>query len=304
MPRLDPHGPILVTGGAGFIGSTIVHALMGDGREVVVLDDLSTGSFARLPAAVHLVEHDISLSRTPEVIERLHPAAIVHAAAQVSVARSVEDPDLDRAINVVGTRHVIEGGRRAGGARLVFLSSGGAVYGEADGATETWPARPMSPYGHSKLAAEELVASSGLPYAIARLSNVYGPGQRSDLEGGVVAIFCEQARREREVVIHGDGQQVRDFVFVDDVVDALRRMLDGSQSGTWNVATGRATTVHRLLEIVEQAAGVRIGHRHVEAREGDVRVSRLDAEKSERDFGWRPRTSLEEGLSRTLLSDA
>jgi UDP-glucose 4-epimerase len=120
----------------------------------------------------------------------------------------------------------------------------------------------------------------------------------------VVAIFCEQARREREVVIHGDGQQVRDFVFVDDVVDALRRMLDGSQSGTWNVATGRATTVHRLLEIVEQAAGVRIGHRHVEAREGDVRVSRLDAEKSERDFGWRPRTSLEEGLSRTLLSDA
>jgi UDP-glucose 4-epimerase len=162
----------------------------------------------------------------------------------------------------------------------------------------------MSPYGVSKLAGERLVAESRLSYAIARPANVYGPGQRSDLEGGVVAIFCEAARGAREVVVYGDGEQVRDFVFVDDVVDALGLMLDASTPGTWNVATGRGTTVNGLLHLVERAAGVTLARRHLEAREGDVRVSRLDVAAAEREIGWRPRTSLDDGLRRTLEAEA
>jgi UDP-glucose 4-epimerase len=295
---------VLVTGGAGFIGSTLVRDLVGRQRRVIVLDDLSTGDASRVPDLVELVEQDISRPETADLIERLRPTAIIHAAAQVSVAASVADPDRDRAVNVEGTRHVVDGARRAGCSRLVFMSSGGAVYGEADGATETWPTGPMSPYGVSKLAGERLVAESGLSYAIARPANVYGPGQRSDLEGGVVAIFCEAARGAREVVVYGDGEQVRDFVFVDDVVDALGLMLDASTPGTWNVATGRGTTVNGLLHLVERAAGVTLARRHLEAREGDVRVSRLDVAAAEREIGWRPRTSLDDGLRRTLEAEA
>jgi UDP-glucose 4-epimerase len=296
-------GLILVTGGAGFIGSAFVRSLVSDGDSVAVLDDLSSGDPGAIPAGVQLVRLDIADPRTVTSIAELRPSSVVHAAAQVSVTHSVADPERDHAVNVAGTGHVLDGARAAGCRRFVFLSSGGAVYGEADGATEDTPPEPLSPYGRNKLAAERLVAESGIPYAIARLANVYGPGQRSDLEGGVVAIFAAALALGQSVTIFGDGEQSRDFVFVDDVVDGIRRLLRSPRSGTWNIGTGRPTTVHELLAAMERAAAAAIGHEHADAREGEVRTSRLGIELIERDIGWRPATSLDDGLRATLVAD-
>ncbi|HEY6608788.1 MAG TPA: NAD-dependent epimerase/dehydratase family protein [Candidatus Limnocylindria bacterium] len=293
-------GRVLVTGGAGFIGATLVRSLVEGGSEVVVLDDLSSGSADRLPPGVELVEVDVSLPAAGDAVERLRPEAIVHAAAQISVTRSVEDPDRDRAVNVVGTQRVVEAAARSGCRRFVFISSGGAIYGEADGASEDTAARPLSPYGANKLAAEGIIAGSGIPWAVARLSNVYGPGQRADQEGGVVAIFASAAVESRPVVIYGDGEQSRDFVYVGDVVDALRLLLTTDASGIWNVGTGRATTVHDLLAAVCRTSRVSLGHEHAPGRQGEVRTSRLDVDRIGRDLGWSPATSLDDGLRRTL----
>jgi UDP-glucose 4-epimerase len=182
---------VLVTGGAGFIGGHLTEFFKNHGADVTVLDDLSGGTPERLPPGVELAEADIADASTEETVRRLRPEVVVHAAAQVSVVRSVAHPARDHAVNVDGTRHVLAGAAPSA-RRVVFLSSGGAVYGEANLAAEDDPVAPESPYGKNKLAAERLVTSWGIPYAIARLANVYGPGQRSDLEGGVVAVFIDR----------------------------------------------------------------------------------------------------------------
>jgi UDP-glucose 4-epimerase len=287
---------ILVTGGAGFIGSALVRAAVARGARVTVLDDLSTGSSSGLPEAVPLIEHDVADGAVADVIASVRPDIVIHAAAQVSVTHSIEDPRRDHEVNVDGTRNVIAGAAEGGAGRIVFISSGGAVYGEADGATEETPPAPESPYGANKLAAEALVAASGLSYANARLSNVYGPGQRAGLEGGVVAIFMEAALRGASVTIFGDGSQMRDFVYVGDVVNALLRLAESELSGTWNVATGTAISVHGLLGTVGQIVGREIAHVHEPARVGEVYRSRLGIERIATDLGWRPTTSLERGL--------
>lgn len=286
----------MVTGGAGFIGSALVRSLVADRIPVAVLDDLSSGDPTRLPPGVTLVEQDISMPETASAVESLRPSVVVHAAAQISVTRSVADPERDHAVNVEGTRHVIDGARAGGCSRFIFISSGGAIYGEADGATEDAPANPANPYGRNKLAAEQLVAESGIPYAIARLANVYGPGQRSDQEGGVVAIFALAVLARRSVVIYGDGEQLRDFVYVDDVVDAIRKLVDSPRSGVCNVGTGEATSVHELLAITERVAGGSIEHAHADARAGEVRMSRLGVGRISAEVGWQPTVSLAEGL--------
>jgi UDP-glucose 4-epimerase len=294
---------VLVTGGAGFIGSALVRALHARGEEVVVLDDLSGGSVANLPSGVELVQQDVARPETAELVERLAPEAIVHAAAQVSVVRSQADPDRDRQVNLGGTQHVLDGARAAGVRRFVFVSSGGAVYGESDGASETDPPHPASYYAVHKLAAEHYVAMSGLAYAVARPANVYGPGQRSDLEGGVVAIFAQHLAEGASVTIYGDGEQTRDFVNVADVVSALVTMLDlpaGIAGGVWNVGTGDSVSVNQLLDRMESVAGRRVERVHSEAREGEVRSSRLSIGFAERELGWRPQVSLDEGLRRVL----
>jgi UDP-glucose 4-epimerase len=297
---------VLVTGGAGFIGSALVRALRARGEEVVVVDDLSGGSAANLPGGVELVEQDVARPETAELVERLAPEAVVHAAAQVSVVRSQADPDRDRQVNLGGTQHVLDGARAAGVRRFVFVSSGGAVYGESDGASETDPPHPASYYAVHKLAAEHYVAMSGLAYAVARPANVYGPGQRSDLEGGVVAIFAQHLAEGAPVTIYGDGEQTRDFVNVADVVDALVTMLDlpaGRSGGVWNVGTGEPVSVNELLERMEAVAGRSVERVYGAAREGEVRSSRLSIGLAERELGWRPRVSLDEGL-RQVLAEA
>jgi UDP-glucose 4-epimerase len=295
---------VLVTGGAGFIGSHLVRALLDRDHEPIVLDDLSTGRRSAVPEGVPLIEADVSQAATADRIRELRPEAIVHGAAQVSVERSVRDPARDEAVNVGGTAIVLDGARAAGARRFVFISSGGAVYGSTSGADEGTPPAPESPYGRNKLAAERLVAEAGIPGAIARLANVYGPGQRSDLEGGVVAIFAEAIRAGGRLVVHGDGAQARDFVHVHDVADALCRMVEDDQVGTWNVGTGVATTVNGLVSILEHVAERPLSIDHEPARPGDVRDSCLRVERIGRDLGWRPRLDLATGLALTLQASA
>ncbi|HET7273324.1 MAG TPA: NAD-dependent epimerase/dehydratase family protein [Rubrobacter sp.] len=288
---------ILVTGGVGFIGSHIVDALLAAGKEPVVLDDFSTSDRANLPAGVEVVEADVADPGVVATISSLRPRAVVHAAAQVSVAASMEDPAFDLAVNVGGTANVLAGARAAGAERFVFLSSGGGIYGEADGADEGTMPRPKSYYGAHKYLAERYVEMDGISYAIARLANVYGPRQRTDLEGGVVAIFAERLREGLPVTINGTGEQSRDFVHVADVVDALLVMADSGLEGTWNVGTGRAVSILELLRVLEAEIRPAVEMRHGPARQGDVRSSRLSIEAIQRDLGCRPGYDIARGVA-------
>ena len=290
----------VVTGGAGFIGATLVSRLVDAGHEVLVIDDLSHGQ-RRSPATdrAQLEQIDISTGLVSQVVADAHPDVVIHAAAQVSVPRSVEDPERDRAVNVVGTTNVLEGAASVN-ARLVFLSSGGAIYGNADGATEDDEPKPMSPYGAHKLEAERVIIASGLPYAIARLANVYGPGQRADAEGGVVATFIRVVRSGSPVELHGGGHQTRDFVHVADVVEALVTMAEANASGVWNVGTGQSVAIRDLAEAIVRISGMRVPLVEGPAREGDVRDSRLAIARIQRQLGWRPKVSLEAGLTGLL----
>jgi UDP-glucose 4-epimerase len=287
---------VLVTGGAGFIGSVVAHRLVAQGAQVIVLDDLSSGSVTAIPDGVELVEQDIADGAAGEVITALRPSHVIHAAAQVRVARSMDAPRHDRRVNLDGTHHVLDGARRAGVERFVFVSSGGAVYGESVQATETTVPAPRSYYGVHKLAAEGYVALFGRSHAVARLANVYGPGQRDDLEGGVVAIFMRAVGAGGPVTIHGDGEQRRDFVHVDDVADALVAMLVSDRSGVWNVGTGQASSINALVELLEQITGRQVERLREPARIGDVRSSSLAITAIGRDLGWAPRIDLDSGL--------
>ena len=295
----------LVTGGAGFIGSHLVDRLLAEGLPVLVVDDLSTGTPANVPDGVELEQLDVSVGDLTHAFTAWRPAIVFHLAAQANVVRSVEDPLRDLAVNVVGTHRVAEAARRAGSRRLVFVSSGGAVYGETvrPAKENTLPA-PMSYYGVHKLAAEGHVRVSGLPGVIARPSNVYGPRQAAGLEGAVVATFVRQAQRDGRLTIHGDGSQVRDFVHVRDVTEALWLLgQPDSPLGTWNVAAGRATTIAALAGIVEQVCGGRMARETGPRRPGDVTRSTISAARL-RTLGWRPRVGLASGIAELLRHGA
>lgn len=288
---------VLVTGGAGFIGSHVVDALRARGDEPLVLDNFASGSRENLPVGFDVIVADISDPATTPILSGLKPDAIIHAAAQVSVPRSMTDPACDRAVNLIGMTHVIDGARQAGGCRVVFLSSGGAIYGETEEpATEASCPKPKSFYSIHKYAAEKYLEVSGLPYAIARLSNVYGPRQRSDLEGGVVAIFAEQLTNRLPITIYGSGQQNRDLVHVADVVSALMTMLEAGMDGMWNVGTGHTTTINQLLSLMEDMILPAAQIQRAPQRVGDVFSSCLSVEKVWRELGWSHRLSLPEGV--------
>jgi UDP-glucose 4-epimerase len=290
-------GRAIVTGGAGFVGSHVVDRLLAEGVEVLVVDDLSTGSEANLPATVRFERRDIATAELDGLFRDWRPGSVYHLAAQASVPLSEADPLRDLAINVVGTHRVATAARDAGATKLIFVSSGGAIYGETSRAatTRTLPA-PRSHYGVHKLAAEGHVRLAGLPYAIARPSNIYGPRQSPGLEGAVVAAFLDQARRTGGLTIHGDGGQTRDFVHVRDVVEALWLIggLD-EPAGVWNVSSGRRTTVLDLAAIVERVAGRPLVRAMADRRAGDVRDSAISSGGLRR-LGWRPAVGLEAGI--------
>jgi UDP-glucose 4-epimerase len=287
----------VVTGGAGFVGSHLVDALVARGDDVTVVDDLSSGKREFVNEDAVLVEGDIRGG-----IDAAGASVVFHLAAQADVQTSVRRPDHDAAVNVVGTVQVLEAARAAG-ARAVFTSTGGAIYGECEEpATEDAPRRPMSPYGIAKLCGEEYVQGwnriHGAGRVVLRLGNVFGPRQDSSLEGGVVSIFLERMLRGEPTTIFGDGLQERDFVYVGDVVAALLAAA-GHDGGVFNVGTGVATTVLDLHRACAAVAGSEAEPQFAAARLGDVQRSVLDTSAARHALGWRAEVGLDDGVRRT-----
>jgi UDP-glucose 4-epimerase len=304
---------VLVTGGAGFIGSNLVFALIGAGHEVGVVDDLSSGKIANLHPAAWFRKLDILDPSLPAVVAEFAPDAVVHLAAQPSVSASFADPGRNHAVNVDGTRKVARTARTAGARRMVSASSA-AVYGEPAVVPlpETAPKAPTNPYGDSKLTAElaliEELAATDTDFASFRFSNVYGPRQDSKGEGGVVAIFSDHMTEGGTVTVNGDGHQTRDFIFVGDVVAAIsealvseeRLAVSGVDGPAYNVSTGDEVSVLDLAGRMRATARYTKEFVHAPAPEGDVARSALDPTKAHEVFGWRARTSLDAGLELTM----
>jgi UDP-glucose 4-epimerase len=295
---------VLVTGGAGFIGSHVVDALVERSDEVIVVDDLSTGARANLNPRAEFHELDIRRPEAAELIRRCRPDAISHHAAQMSVSRSVREPVFDAEVNLMGSLNLLEVAREVG-ARFVFASTGGALYGDADvlPTPEGYPAWPVSPYGVGKLAFEHYLhcygVEHGLSYAALRYANVYGPRQSPHGEAGVVAIFCRRLLAGQDAVINGDGEQTRDYIHVRDVVAAVLTALDSRVTGHFNIGTGRLTSVNELFRLLAARTGVSAEEVHGPDRPGEQRTSALDIRLAADRLGWQPKVSLEEGLAET-----
>jgi UDP-glucose 4-epimerase len=299
---------ILLTGGAGFIGSHVAGRLLERGHEVAVVDDLSTGKRWNVPDGAQFYEMDIRSGCT-RVFEEFAPEALCHQAAQMDVRRSVKEPDFDAEVNVLGTVRLLENCMRHGVDRVVFASTGGAVYGEQEAfpATEDHPQYPVSPYGVSKLAGERYLhfynAQYGLPYAALRYANVYGPRQDPHGEAGVVAVFCGNMAAKRPSTINGNGEQTRDYVYVDDVARANVLALEQDPPpGAYNIGTGIETSVNRLYELLQDISGEYIPPRHGPGKPGEQLRSCVDHSRATRLLGWRPEVSLADGLRETLRS--
>ena len=308
----------LVTGGAGFIGSHLVDALAARGDEVLVLDDLSSGKrenlSSALEAGVRLTELDVADSAAVlEAIGGFEPQSVFHLAAQIDVRKSMADPGFDARLNVVGTVNVLEAAIRADASRLVFTSTGGAIYGEGAHRADELPfaetarCAPFSVYGQSKLAAEGYVdlymRTRGLSAGTLRLGNVYGPRQDPATEAGVVAIFCDWLQRGVHPSVFGTGEQTRDYIYVADVVDALLAMESSIEPGPLNVGTGVETSVLELLRLVGGATG----HGEIEPefaapRAGEVERTYLDPTAAAERIGWRAKRTIETGLEQTLAA--
>jgi UDP-glucose 4-epimerase len=304
---------VLVSGGAGFIGSHVVRAYLAAGDEVTVLDDLSSGRVENLPAGVPLVRVDVRSPEARALVATGGFAVLNHHAAQMDVRRSVEDPMYDAQVNVLGLLNLLEGARAGGVRRVVFASSGGTVYGDGASAPtpETAPKLPASPYGTAKLTSEYYLATFaqlfGLEAVALRYSNVYGPRQNPHGEAGVVAIFGKRLQAGEPITIYGNGQQTRDLVYVEDVAAAnllaAERPLPALSSldaRAYNIGTGVETSVNRLAELLAAAAGRSAEIRRAPARAGEIQRSALDVHKAGRELGWHPQVPLPEGLARTL----
>lgn len=296
---------VLVTGGAGFIGSHVADRCLRDGHEVVVLDNLRSGARGQVAPGVEFVELDTRDARLAEVIARLRPEAILHFAAQIDVRLSCKDPIFDAEENILSTLRLIEAGLANGLKHFVFASSGGAIYGEASGPqSEGHPEVPINPYGVAKLAVDKYLHAYAMQRGLAgcslRFSNVYGPRQGAKGEAGVIAVFCKRLREGLAPIVNGDGLQTRDFVHAPDLADAVSRVLAQRATGLFNLSTGIESSILGVARALCAHAGVDpAGIAHAPAISGEQRRSILDASKAERDLGWTPSTSLERGLGLT-----
>ncbi len=306
---------VLVTGGAGFIGSTLVDRLLAEGNDVDVIDDLSTGALGNLAAARSQGEQslkfhhlDIRSPDTAAVIERRCPEVIFHLAAQMDVRLSVKDPVFDAEVNLIGLLQVLEGARRAGCGKVVFASSGGTIYGDVAPdelpVREAQPQRPLSPYGVAKKASTDYLNAyrelHQVEFTSLALGNVYGPRQNPHGEAGVVAIFVGLLLDGRQCTIFGSGAQTRDYVFVDDVVDAFVRATERGGGLTCNIGTGVETSVLEVHDAVARAVAVQADPIHATERLGELARIALDPGRAAMQLGWQPWTTLDEGVTQTV----
>lgn len=297
---------VLVTGGAGFIGSNVVDEFVRQGWEAAVVDDLSSGNRGNLNPSARLYQLDIRDAKLSEVFEREKPDIVSHHAAQISVRRSVEDPFHDAMINVLGSLNVIANCARYGVKKLIYASSGGAVYGEPVylPCDEKHPVDPLCPYGLTKHTPEHYLFMYrqlyGLNYTVLRYPNVYGPRQDPYGEAGVVAIFTEQMLRGEQVVINGTGEQERDFVYVADIVQSNILSVNAGDGGTYNIGSGIGTSVNQIFDDLRQIIGYARSPVHGPPKAGETFRIFLDATKAAEELGWRPETTLREGLTRTV----
>lgn len=297
---------VLVTGGAGFIGSHVVDLLVANGYDVAVVDNLSSGRKRNLNPAARLYEVDIRSPEVEQVFEAERPDFVDHHAAQVDVRRSLVDPVLDAEINVMGSLRLLELSRKYGVRRFVYISTGGAVYGEPVylPCDEDHPIRPICQYGASKHAVEHYLYMYrelyGLDYVVLRYPNVYGPRQDPNGEAGVVAIFTGQMLRGEQVTINGDGDQERDFVYVEDCARANLMALRTEETGIFNLASGEGTTVNRVAALLKEATGYSGEPVHGPPKLGETRKIYLTAEKAGRVLGWEPAVGLRQGLEQTV----
>jgi UDP-glucose 4-epimerase len=297
---------ILVTGGAGFIASHIVDAYVAAGHDVVVLDNLSTGKRENVNPKARLVVMDVMDDGLLGLLEKERPEVVNHHAAQINVTVSLETPGADVRQNIEGTVRLLDACRRTGVRRFLFASSGGAMYGEVPGAplTEDAPIRAFSVYGVDKYAAELYAGvfsrTFGLEYVALRYANVCGPRQDPFGEGGVVAIFANGMLKDRDLVIYGDGENVRDFVYVKDVAAANVAALSCAPNDSFNIGTGVATTINDLYRALARLLGCVKPPKYGPARLGDIKRSLLDASKAGRGLGWKPKYTFEEGLRETV----
>jgi len=297
---------IVITGGAGFIGSHVGDLLVSKGHHIAVVDNLSTGRKENIPKTASLYQVSIADQAIKEIFKKEKPDAVIHHAAQISVSASVKDPLHDMDINIRGTVHLLETAVQHNVKKFIFASTGGAIYGEHDyfPADEQHPVRPLSPYGIGKLAAEKYLyfyhKTYGLCYTVLRYSNVYGPRQDPFGEAGVVAIFSKKMLAGEQPVINGTGEQTRDFVFVKDVAAANLQALEKGCIGEFNISTGKETTVKELFNLLKSITVSPAQAIYGPALPGEQMRSVLAWDKAKAQLGWQPRISLEQGLQETV----
>lgn len=297
---------ILVTGGAGFIGSHVVDAFLERGHEVHILDDMSGGREENISDRAPLHRFDIRSGEAADLIRRERFDVLCHHAAQMDVRRSVADPSFDADVNVRGFLNLMEAGRESGLKKVIFASTGGAIYGEPDYVPqdEEHALRPLSPYGITKLTTEKYLffyeKQYDISHVILRYANVYGPRQNPYGEAGVVAIFAERMLDGKQPIIYGDGEQTRDYVFVKDVVRANTAALDYAGSGIFNVGTSRETSVNDLFRLIRDNIDESIPEEHGQAKPGEQRRSILSYDYSSLELGWQPEVTLEDGIASTV----
>ncbi len=303
----SPRTRVLVTGGAGFIGSHVVDALVGAGHEVAVLDSLVAGRRANVNPAARLYELDIRDPALAGVLAEVQPAVISHHAAQVDVRKSTADPLYDAEVNILGSLNVLRCARAAGVRKVVYVSTGGAVYGEPDylPVDEAHPIQPLCEYGASKHTVEHYLymyaESYGLDYTVLRYPNVYGPRQDPHGEAGVVAIFARKMLRDEACTINGDGNQERDFLFVGDCARANLLVLGNAGSrGIYNLGTGLGTSINDLFAQLAEVTGYRRQPRHGPPKVGETQRIYLDARRARAELGWAPTVALADGLAHTV----
>jgi len=297
---------VLITGGAGFIGSHITDKLIEKGHQVVVIDNLSTGKKENLNPQAKFYEADICNSEISQIFQKEKPEIVFHFAAQIDVHKSIKDPIQDARVNILGSLNLLQNCKEIKVKKFIFASSGGAVYGDTSivPTPESHPETPESPYGICKLTVEKYLCfykkTFGLNYTVLRLANIYGPRQDSKGEGGVVAIFCDKMLKQEQVTINGDGEQTRDFVYVDDVVNVALLSMEREKSDIYNIGTGKETNINEIFRKIKKLTGSSCEEVYTMEKSGEQKRSCLNYSKAKQELSWEPEYDLERGLQETI----